>query len=360
LHPHSVPKYRPTANHNTTRAYFVDVLASFLASPKFTRHELNEYVLPAVHSESAAATLSAPTHALELAHALAFRNGLGNSLYADAHATATITAEDVRDLHARAVGNPNGVAVLGTGISTESLAKLLESSYSAAHKKTPATTTTHETHASPATAYHGGATRIASAHGAQQAIFIGYGSTSTTSVHALHALAAHLNPSPSLKWSTSSTSPLASSLPSGISAHSILLPYTDASLIGVMLTGTDASALKEGAKAVVKAFRDTAEGKGVGKEELGRAVARAKFQVAAAVEGREGMVGTFGPKVLGGEKVSVQTVLEGVQGVSGTTLSQVRCRVALHMRLLCMLMCYAYRLRRSLLRGSRHMLPLAI
>jgi ubiquinol-cytochrome c reductase core subunit 2 len=299
-------------------AYFVDVLASFLASPKFTRHELNEYVLPAVHSESAAATHSAPTHALELAHALAFRNGLGNSLYADEHATANITAEDIRDLHARAVGNPSGVAVLGTGISTESLAKLLESSYSA-HKKTTTATTIPETHA---TAYHGGAARIASAHG-QQTIFVGFGSTSTASVPALHALAAHLNPSPSLKWSTSSTSPLAPSIPSGVSAHSILLPYTDASLIGVMLTGTNASALKEGAKAVVQAFRDTAEGKGVGKEELGRAVARAKFQVAAAVEGREGMVGTFGPKVLRGEKVSVQATLEGVQGVSGTSLSQV-------------------------------------
>jgi ubiquinol-cytochrome c reductase core subunit 2 len=315
------------------RAYFVDVLASFLASPKFTRHELNEYVLPAVHSESAAATHSAPTHALELAHALAFRNGLGNSLYADEHATANITAEDIRDLHARAVGNPSGVAVLGTGISTESLAKLLESSYSA-HKKTTTATTIPETHA---TAYHGGAARIASAHG-QQTIFVGFGSTSTASVPALHALAAHLNPSPSLKWSTSSTSPLAPSIPSGVSAHSILLPYTDASLIGVMLTGTDASALKEGAKAVVQAFRDTAEGKGVGKEELGRAVARAKFQVAAAVEGREGMVGTFGPKVLRGEKVSVQATLEGVQGVSGTSLSQVR---AVRSPLVLMLMCVA-------------------
>jgi hypothetical protein len=70
------------------RAYFVDVLASFLASPKFTRHELSEYVLPAVNLESTAAAQSAQSasiHALELTHALAFRIGLGlgYSLYAD-------------------------------------------------------------------------------------------------------------------------------------------------------------------------------------------------------------------------------------------------------------------------------------
>ena len=301
------------------RAYFVDVLASFLASPKFTRHELSEYVLPAVHSESSVATQSAPTHALELAHALAFRNGLGHSLYADAHATGTITAEDVRNLHARAVSNPGGVAVLGTGISTESLAKLFESSFST-HKKASATPVP-ETHAAPATAYHGGATRIASAHG-PQAVFVGFGSTSSASLPALHALAAHLNPTPALKWATSAA-PFASGIPAGVSARSVLLPYSDATLIGVVLEGSDAAALKEGAKAVVGAFKDAAAGK-VGKEELARATARAKFQLAAGVEGREGYVGAFGPKVLRGEVASVQAALEGVQGVSGASFAQVR------------------------------------
>ncbi|KAH9034226.1 LuxS/MPP-like metallohydrolase [Lactarius pseudohatsudake] len=296
-------------------AYFVDVLASFLASPKFTRHELNEYVLPAVHSESSAAAQSALTHALELAHALAFRNGLGHALYADPHAAGTITTEDVRDLHARAVSNP--VAVLGTGISTESLAKLLESSFSA--HKTASATPVSGTHAAPATAYHGGASRIASAHG-PQAVFVGFGSTASASVPALHALAAHLNPAPALKWATGAA-PLASAIPAGVSARSVLLPYSDATLIGVVLEGADAGALAEGAKAVVGAFKDVAAGK-VGKEELGRAVARAKFQLAAGLEGREGYVGAFGPKVLRGEAANVQAALEGVQGVSGTSLAQ--------------------------------------
>ena len=300
------------------RAYFVDVLVSFLASPKFTRHELSEYVLPAVNSESTAATQSSSIHALELAHVLAFRNGLGYSLYADSHATGNITAEDVRDLHAQAVSNPNNVAILGTGISTESLAKLFETAFSS-HKASAASPTPSAVPAS-VTAYHGSTTRVASAHG-PQAVFIGFGSTTPASVPALHALAAHLNPAPALKWA-GSAAPVASAIPAGINARSMLLPYSDATLIGVVLEGKDSASLKEGSKAVVGAIKDSAAGK-VGKEELTRAVARAKFQLAAGIEAREGLAGVFGPKVVKGERVSVQGTLDGIQVVSETSLSQV-------------------------------------
>ena len=305
------------SDHYRDRAYFVDVLASFIASPKFSRHELSEYVLPAVHSESAAAVQAVPTHVLELAHQLAFRNGLGYSLYADSQTTGDITTDDVRDFHARAVGNPSSVAVLGTGISTESLAKLLESALSA--YKAPATPVSTSP-AAPATTYRGGVARVASAHG-PQAIFVGFGSTASASVPALHALAAHLNPAPALKWAASAA-PLAAAIPAGVHAHSVLLPYSDATLVGILLEGRDAAALGEGAKAVVGAFKNAAGGK-VGKEELARAVARAKFQLAAGIEGREGYVGAFGPKVLKGETAGMQAALDGVQGVSGANLSQV-------------------------------------
>jgi len=61
------------------------------------------------------------------------------------------------------------------------------------------------------------------------------------------------------------------------------------------LEGKDAAALKEGAKAVVGAFKDAAAGK-VSKEELARTVARAKFQLAAGIEAREGYVGLLDPR----------------------------------------------------------------
>jgi len=178
------------------------------------------------------------------------------SLYADSQTTGDITAEDVRDLHAQ--------AVLGTGISTELLAKLFKrtfSSYKAPATRIPMMPT------APVTKYHGGAARVASTHG-PQAIFVGFGSTTSASVPALHMLAAHLNPASTLEWA-SCACPLASAIPVGVRAHSVLLPYSDVMLIGVISKRNDGTALKEGAKAVISAFKDTVGGK-VGEEELYR------------------------------------------------------------------------------------------
>ena len=174
------------------------------------------------------------------------------------------------------------------------------------------------TPAAPMTKYLGGAVRVASAHG-PQTIFVSFGSTASASVPALHALTAYLNPAPALKWA-SRTAPFASAIPAGVPAHCVLLPYSDVTLIGVVLERNDGGALKEGAKAVVGAFKDAVGGK-VSKEELPRAVARAKFQLASGIEGRDGYVDVFGPKVLKGESASVQTALDGIQGVSGANLS---------------------------------------
>jgi hypothetical protein len=103
-------------------------------------------------------------------------------LYVDSHATGNITAEDVRDLHARAISNPSNMAILGIGISTESQAlrdrRLVH--------KTSAATSTPSAIPVPTMAYHGSTTHVASAHG-PQAVFIGFGSTSSTSVTRAHS-----------------------------------------------------------------------------------------------------------------------------------------------------------------------------
>jgi hypothetical protein len=61
-------------------------------------------------------------------------------IYADGHTTGNITAEDIWELHAWVVSHSNSVAVLSTGISTKSLAKLFETAVSA-HKASATTST---------------------------------------------------------------------------------------------------------------------------------------------------------------------------------------------------------------------------
>jgi len=174
------------------------------------------------------------------------------------------------DLHAQAVGNPSSIAILGTGISIELLAKLFKSTFS---YKAPAMHIP-TTPAAPVTKYHGGAAHVASMY-SPQAIFVSFSSTASALVPAWHALAAHLNLASALKWA-SCASPLASD-PGRCqrTQHPPPLLGRDA-LIGIMLKGNDGTVLKDGTKAVVGVFKNAAGGK-VSKEELMHAVARVKF-----------------------------------------------------------------------------------
>ena len=68
-------------------------------------------------------------------------------------------------------------------------------------------------------------------------------------------LAGYLSPQPSVKWSQG-TSPLSSALPVGTIAQTVYLPYSDASLFGILVQAPSADGVKEGVKASVKALKD--------------------------------------------------------------------------------------------------------
>ena len=270
-----------------SRAYFVDVLASILTATRFTRYELEESVLPHVEAESTVAHADPVTHALELAHAVAFRSGLGRSLFAAPH--AHITVGDVQSYAASAFRKGN-VAVLGTGISQNTLAQLVE------RHLAPAPETQASTHST--TTYYGGETRVSFSENSDHAshtIFIGYGVSGQSNAE-LAVLAAYLSPSPSIKWSAG-TSPLSTALPAGTSVQTVLLPYSDANLFGLLVQGKTPEGVTEAGKAAVKAFKDAASSNGIKAEDLKRALAKAKFLAANATEGRLGLVSTFGPWV---------------------------------------------------------------
>ncbi|EIM87614.1 LuxS/MPP-like metallohydrolase [Stereum hirsutum FP-91666 SS1] len=291
-------------------SFFVDVLADYIAGAKFTRHELTEYVLPAVLAESAAVSHSNSTRALELAHAFAFRSGLGHSLYADEHSVGSITAEDVKAFHAQSLSS---LAVLGTGISSDALTSLFEKGF----KKAGISPSTADASASKSS-YYGGSTRVTAGHG-PQTVFIGFGTSGTASLPALYALNAHISPAPSVKWTTG-TSTLSASIPAGVHASTVILPYSDATLFGVLLEGYDAKAVSAASKAAVDAFKSTASK--VSAEDATKAVAKAKFTIAGGVEKREGFVSLLGPKVLSGEQAGLDSTVKAVEAVDAAAISK--------------------------------------
>ncbi|CAL1698504.1 unnamed protein product [Somion occarium] len=285
--------------------FFVDVLSSFLTNAKFTRHELQEYVAPVCESEATAAAENPASRAVELAHILAFRQGLGAPLFstADNH----VTVDYIKDFASSAFTKDN-VAVLGTGVSQETLSKLVEQSLGSLASSGSLS--------SPASTYFGGETRVDSHHG-PQTVFIGFGKTGAFSPE-LAVLSSHLSPQPSLKWSKG-LSPIVAEIPETASVQTVLLPYSDASLFGLLVQGQTTEDVKAAGKAAVAALKEAGNVKG---EELKRAIAKAKFAIASSAEGRNGLIATLGPKVLSGAASTLEDTLSSLDKVQASALSQ--------------------------------------
>lgn len=284
--------------------FFVDLLTSFISSAKFARHEFEEYVVPVIESESNTASSDPATRALELAHALAFRSGLGSSLFANPH--HAVTVEDIKSFAASAFSKGN-VAVLGTGIDQATLSKLVDRTLGSAPSAAAPSSL-------PST-YFGGETRLEADSG-PQTVFIGYG-TAGPSDPAIAALAAYLSPTPSLKWSKG-LSPL-SELPQGTSIQSVYLPYSDATLFGLLVQGTTTAGVKEAGKLAVKALKGVLSVKA---EDLKKALAKAKFTAASSIDNRDGIINILGPKVFAGSDASLDSTLTAFDKVNNIVFTK--------------------------------------
>ena len=273
----------PSTCNVICRAFFVDVLSSIITSSKFSPWELKELVLPVVAEETRVSSVDPALQALEIAHALAFRSGLGSSLFAPSHPSVTI--DDVKSFATQAFTKEN-IAILGTGIDSTVLSKLAE--------KHLASLTETGTPTASASKYFGGESRQ-SVQSGLQTIFIGFGTTGASPAE-LAVLSAYLSPKPSVKWSAG-TSPLSSVIPSGTSVQTVLLPYSDATLFGLLIQGETAEGVKEAAAASVKVLKDTSSSGSVKPEELKKAIVKAKFAAASSIENREGFISTLGPQV---------------------------------------------------------------
>jgi ubiquinol-cytochrome c reductase core subunit 2 len=261
------------------RAHFVDLLASVLTTTRYTPHEFAESVLPSVHAETSEASNNPAVTALDLAHTLAFRSGLGASLFASPH--AHFGPEDARSFAHTAFSKQN-VAVVGTGIDGDLLSRLVSHSL---------VSLASSSSAAPApTKYFGGENRVAAGgHGQQpQTIFVGYGTT-TPKLHELATLKEYLAPHPHLKWTHGSTGGLFEGLPAHARVEPVLLPYTDAALFGVLIQAPTTNEVRQAGKVVANVLKGAAGS--VKAEDLKKAVCKAKFDAASALERREGVVG---------------------------------------------------------------------
>ncbi|KAK8864552.1 hypothetical protein IAR55_001802 [Kwoniella newhampshirensis] len=291
--------------------HFLSVLASVLSSSQFYPHELNELVLPVVESEAIQAQSTPAALALDIAHTLAFRKGLGNSLYASPNYPVTI--EDVKSYAQTAFAKSN-ISVIGTGVSTESLSKAVSSAFGSGSSAAGSGLS------GGATKYFGGESRVPlDIHAPATAlptVVVAFGSSSPATPD-LKVLKELLGGESSLKW-TPGTSPLsqaAAKIP-GASAKAFLLPYSDASLFGVVITAPTSPQAKTLATEVVSIIKSA--GKGSKDEEVKRAIAKATFSDAVGSETLEGLVSSVGPALFAGGTIKS----ESFSSVSASSISK--------------------------------------
>ncbi|KAG8959656.1 ubiquinol-cytochrome c reductase core subunit 1 [Tulasnella sp. 419] len=276
--------------------YFVDLLSSVLTSTRFAPHELQEEVGPSVLSETTRAYNDPATHALDLAHLVAFRSGLGTSIFASPQ--NPVSAEQVKD-YASKVFTKGNVAFVGTGVDQEVLEKLVAQHFGKAASSSAVSSTP--------TKYFGGETRAAPApeshaHG-PQTVFIGYG-VASPSAPEMDILSAILDTTPSIKWSKPTTS-FASSIPHGTHVKPVVLRYSDASLFGVIVQSHSVDGVKSAAANVVKTLKEAGSGS-LKDDEVTKAIAKAKFSLASSAEQKDALVAGIASKLLFGAEVSAE------------------------------------------------------
>ncbi len=273
------------------REFFLEILGDAISTPKLSRHEFVEEVVPSLQLDYEQAQGNALVLGFDALTSTAFRHkGLGASLFASPSSPVS-HSQTVQ--YAQGVLAKSNLALLGTGIEAQKLAALVSKSFAGVPNTSAGASSVAPKSASQ---YFGGEQRIAFAadHGvasgrsAHGHLFLGFQGAAQGAANAaeLAVLRALLGGESRVKWSQgqSPLAQLAANAP-GAAVHAFNLGFSDAGLFGLQVSAPH-ERLGAVAKAAVNALKDIAAGKGAGSEEVQRAVAKAKFEAASQLESR--------------------------------------------------------------------------
>ncbi|KAG5363455.1 Cytochrome b-c1 complex subunit 2 [Yarrowia sp. B02] len=264
--------------------YFVDAFANVLKETKFQQFELTERVVPVAQLDLIKREADAGFVALEAAHEVAFRTGLGNSVYAQGY--SPVTLDDVKEF-AKQVYAKQNVAVVGNNVVPEDLAKLVGSAFADLQEGSKVT------QAQPTT-LHGGEARVRASGG--NAVTIALPIAEPKPVY--HALASFIGGQAAMPWSVGA-SPLAQATAgTTTSAQASFHNYGDAGLFAITIKGASAAEITQVAHKAVQVLKDT--GAEVTEEQAARAYAKSKFAAAEAFESPDSSADVIGMELLSG------------------------------------------------------------
>lgn len=286
-------------------------MADVVTKQKFQDHEFID-VAHQTATESAAAFASADITAIEAAHQVAFRNGLGNSIFAKP--TARINNAAVK-AYARQLFTSGNVALVGTGIEHEILANLADTYLSGL---------TSGSVNLEASKYYGGESRIdaVSSKGEYVLAFEG-AAANTTEYAALQVLRQALGGEVTVQHTIGSgiLAQAAAKFAAGTEIRAFNLGYSDAGLFGVQVS---AATSETGAAVAAAAEQLKAVAKGLSADDFSRAVAQAKYAATAGFESRLDRLETLGVEALrSGKYTSAAESVAAIEKVTTADVAQV-------------------------------------
>ncbi|KAK6845257.1 ubiquinol-cytochrome c reductase core subunit 1 [Apiospora arundinis] len=287
--------------------YFTELLAEAVSQTKYTTYEYQEDVERVIHIKQAKVQADAAALALDSAHSVAFHHGLGASpAYLDENSIASFS---------EAAYAKSNIALVGDGATSSALSKWTEQFF----KSVPASPSGPMTLNSKATTYYGGEQRT-SHTGGNSVVMAFPGSSFGNFKPEISVLASLLGGQSSIKWAPGFTllSKAAASSP-GATATATNLAYSDAGLLTIQVTGS-ASAVRTASQEAVKALKSIAEG-GVSKEDLTKAIARAKFDALVSSESGVSTILAAGSGIVHtGKPFQVAETTKSIEGVSAENL----------------------------------------
>jgi ubiquinol-cytochrome c reductase core subunit 2 len=301
--------------------YFTELLAEVISETKYTTYEFHEDVERVLHLKQAKATHDVPALALDAAHAVAFHTGLGAPLYpTNTTALKSYLDENAVADFASSVYTKSNIALVGDGATTKALTQWTDQFF----KKVPASSPSLPASSTKATTYYGGEQRTAHTSGNSMVIAFP-GSSFGSFKPEIAVLAALLGGQSNVKWSPGFTLlAKANAASPGATATATNLAYSDAGLLAIQVTGA-ASAIRATAGEAIKALKSIAEGT-VSKEDLTKAIAKAKFDSLSASEsGLETLLSAGSGIVHNGRPYQVAETVKSIDGVTADKLKTVSC-----------------------------------
>ncbi|KAJ3100580.1 hypothetical protein HDU96_010286 [Phlyctochytrium bullatum] len=228
----------------------VPLLVNNVFNPSFQPYEFLD-AQPYVLGESANALADPTTEVVDKLHQVAFRTGLGNSLYASPASAGSLKRAHLQELAANYV-TANRIALVGLGVAKEEATELLESSLKAVSLSSATPTVA-------GSQYFGGEARIEAGAKSAATYAIGFKSVafSTPQYAASLVLRTLLDGSKRLKWADSASGLLGQASAAGTSVSAFNTSYTDAGIFGLLVKGST-DAIKPAAQAGIDALKAAA------------------------------------------------------------------------------------------------------